>query len=93
MIKNILVTMAVAFAVLTQSHPAFALVAGPAKVVGTIKSFDDKSVLVENEESKYEIPKDFVAEKNLKAGNKIEITLSQEQVDKVKIEKKKASKK
>ena len=93
MIKNIILVMAIALAVLTQAHSAFALVAGPAKVVGTVKSFDDKAVIVENEESKYEIPKDFVAEKNLKAGNKIEITLSQEQVDKVKIEKKKTLKK
>lgn len=93
MIKNILATIAITFAVLTQAHTVFALVAGPATVVGTIKSFDEKSVLVENDESKYEIPKDFVAEKNLKAGNKIKITLSQEQVDKLKIEKKKSSKK
>lgn len=85
--------MTIALAVLTQGHSAFALVAGPAKVVGVVKSFDDKSVLVENDEIKYEIPKSFVAEKNLKAGNKIEITLSQEQADKIKIEKKKTAKK
>ena len=93
MIKNILLILVFAFTVMTHTNSAFALIAGPAKVIGTVKSFDEKYVLVENEESKYKIPKDYVAGKNLRAGNKIEITLSQEQVDKIKIEKKKATKK
>lgn len=92
MIKNLLFTVAMVFAVFIQSPTAFALVAGPAKIVGAIKSFDTKVVIVENEDHRYEVPKDFVAEKNLKVGNEIEITLSQEQTDKVKIEKKKPSK-
>jgi hypothetical protein len=93
MIKIKLFVVALTLAFLNQPPSAFALVAGPAKVVGTVKSFDDKAVIVENEESNFEIPKAFVAEKNLKSGNKIEITLSQEQVDKVKVEKRKTLKK
>jgi len=69
-----------------------ALVAGPSKLEGTIKSFDENSVVVENKDNKYKIPKEFVAQKNLKAGAKIEILLSQEQIDKIRIEKKKTLK-
>jgi hypothetical protein len=68
----------------------FALIAGPARITGTIKSFDDKVVVVENDKSKYEIPKNFVNEKDLKADKKVEILLSQEQSDQVKIQKKKS---
>jgi hypothetical protein len=81
------------FCILLSFTTSFALIAGPAKVIGIVRSYDDKSVSIDGEEAKYEVPKEFIAEKNLKAGAKIEVMLSQEQIEKVKIEKKKASKK
>ena len=75
------------------SHTAaLALIAGPVTIKGTVKGFNQKTVVIENEENKYEIPRDFVAEKNLKANNKIEVLLSQEQADKVKTKKLKSKK-
>jgi hypothetical protein len=71
------------------TQPAAALVAGPARVIGTLKSFDTKKVVIESEEYRYEVPAEFVDTKNLKSGSKVEILLSLEQSDKVKAEKKK----
>lgn len=72
---------------------SFALIAGPTKVEGKIKSFDNKIVVVEASEASFEVPRDFVAQKNLKAGEKIEILLSLEQSEKVKVQKSKVEKK
>lgn len=70
-----------------------ALIAGPSKIVGTIGSFDKKKVVVENAENKYEIPRDYISDKEIKPNNKVEILLSQEQIEKIKIQKKKPAKK
>jgi hypothetical protein len=46
-------------------------------------------VVIENEMNRYEVPRKFVSDKEVKTDNKVEILLSQEQVDKIKIQKKK----
>ena len=66
---------------------ASALIAGPARVTGKIKSFDDKLVTVEGESATFQVPREYVAEKNMSAGQKIEILLSLDQAAKVKVEK------
>ncbi len=68
---------------------SFALVAGPSTINGTIKSFDAKIVVIENDKVRFEVPRGFVNEKEVKANNKVEVLLSQEQADQVKILKKK----
>ncbi len=72
---------------------AFALVAGPSRIQGTIKSFDERTVLVESDDAKFEIPRDLVAEKLLKVGGKIEVLLSIDQTKKVKVIKKRTEQK
>jgi hypothetical protein len=66
---------------------------GQDAVVGTIKALDNKTIRVENDKFIYEVPANFVAEKNLKPGQHIEIPLSTEKIDQVKITKKKTPKK
>lgn len=75
------------------SASAFALVAGPSNIQGTVKSFDTKTVVVETEDSHYEIPRNLVGQKTLKAGEKIEVLLSIDQTKQVKVVKKNAEKK
>jgi hypothetical protein len=81
------------FSLLFSYSAAFALVAGPFKIVGTIKSFDQKTVKVEGDEATYEIPRDYFNDKDIKPDNKVEVLLSQEQVEKIKTQKKKPVKK
>lgn len=75
------------------SGAAFALVAGPSNIQGTVKSFDTKTVVVETEDSQYEIPRNLVGQKTLKAGEKIEVLLSIDQTNQIKVVKKHAEKK
>jgi hypothetical protein len=79
--------------VLLFSINVFALIAGPAKIVGTVKSFDDHTVTVASDKVSFQVPREFVGQKNLKTGEKIEILLSLEQAEKVKTEKLKTQKK
>jgi hypothetical protein len=79
--------------ILSISLQAYTLVAGPSKIEGKIKSFDTKTLIIESEDFTFEIPREFVGQKNLKSGEKIEILFSLDQADKVKILKNKSGKK
>lgn len=72
---------------------AFALVAGPSKLVGKVKSFGPNVVTIDNEKATYKVPRQFITEKNLKVGSKIEVLLNNEQLGKIKVTKKKQTKK
>lgn len=86
--KKLILLVTVCFSI-----SSFALIAGPTIVEGKVKSFDNKIVVVESSEASFEVPRDFVAQKNFKPGEKIEILLSLEQSEKVKIQKIKVEKK
>lgn len=72
------------------AFPVMALVAGPVEITGTVKSFDENLIKIENNDTSFEVPREFVPEKNLKVESKIEFLLSLEQIEKVKIQKKKS---
>lgn len=85
--KNGLICILAGILMLGQST-SFALVAGPVQLTGTIKSFDEKKITIDGQDHVYEVPRDFVDEKQLKSNRKIDVLFSQDQVDKIRIRKK-----
>ncbi|MES2767966.1 MAG: hypothetical protein V4596_02380 [Bdellovibrionota bacterium] len=73
--------------ILLISLNAFGLIVGPTTIEGKVKSFDEKNVIVITEENSISIPREFVPTENIKANQKIEVNLTEEQFNKVKIEK------
>jgi len=66
---------------------AFALIVGPTTIQGKIKSFDEKIVTVVTEEDSIKIPREYIPSDLIKANQEIELSLSEDQFSKVKIEK------
>lgn len=63
------------------------MIVGPTTIEGKVKSFDEKTVVVTTDDSLISIPKEFVPAEIIKANQKIEVNLTEEQFNKVKIEK------
>jgi predicted RNA-binding protein (virulence factor B family) len=76
------------FFILLLPSLALALVAGPHKIMGKVRSFDEKTVTLDSEKFEYVVPKELTDAKKLKIGNEIEVLLSEDQISKVKITKK-----
>jgi hypothetical protein len=66
------------------------MIVGPAKIIGTISAYNKDSVTIDGSDVKYRVPRKFLVNKYFKSGDKIEISLSEEQIKSVKIEEKKA---
>ena len=70
--------------ILTFSLHARALELGPYEISGKVKSFNDKTVTLENKQAVIEIPREFVAVKNFKSGDELNLALSPDQASKIK---------
>jgi hypothetical protein len=58
---------------------------GPYRLHGKIKSFDDKKIVLQNEEYRYEIPRSFVEQKTFKIDALFELALDDKQFQQVRM--------
>ena len=65
------------------SLSASALVVGPIQIVGFVKSFDRKSVIIHNGAVTLKVPRAFVSKDDLKQGKFIKVLLRKQQMLKV----------
>jgi hypothetical protein len=66
---------------------AQANVMGPYFISGAIKSFDDKTVVMESQTFRYEIPREYVQQHPLKILQKLELALDRDQFKHIKLRK------
>lgn len=67
---------------------ANALIFGPTQIIGKVRSFDEKNVLVDSKEVLFTVPRDLIPHKDIKPGQELKLNLSDEQMLTVKSEKK-----
>jgi hypothetical protein len=80
--------MKVAFLILVIPCLTFALVAGPHRIIGKVRSLEEKTVTIDSDQYEYILPRDLGDKKKLKVGSEIEVLLSEDQISKVKATKK-----
>lgn len=57
------------------------------RIQGKVVSFSEKSVVLENEKQKVEVPRAFIGVKRLKVGESVEAAFHEKEQDKVKVRK------
>jgi hypothetical protein len=78
--KNFLISSICLFMILLVSNKGFSLVAGPYYVEGTLKSVDAKTLKIDTPESVVTVPRQLVAEKNLKVDSKVRVEFLPDQL-------------